>query len=624
MYNNGISAGGFASILAFIPNPIISTNEAWFLSNTEKVHALFHKINEIIDKVNSHEELFAKLKDILEKFDETVVDAVKAYIQEMYDNGELGRYVEEAILNAVKTNLIDGQPIKFKLVEQRVYNRGDNHIWGQSVTLNYSVFQGGVTIQKNGFIYHVQALRSCSMNTNSVSLRVYREGTSGAVATLDLTLDHANGMTYNPDNDNIYITHLKKYPGGVAATPYNASLANQVTNFVTEINFTALLNGNAVQGETIISKDAPQWFFDVAYNNGVLYGVVAYDASKDGGGSSYLRIYEYDFKNNTAELYRDYTAICPPNNRSCFEVDDNYFYFAHHSVRHSDIVVFRKSKTIPLSNARVRVWALPANIDNKTQFGEIESMTVMANGNLWISTFSKFNGEVAQYNEGCFSRTNIYTGVDLTGNSSDTPASTDTKGVVRFDVVLGTTGNYADVKPDGTASAPYRYLQMALNRIMVDDTIKHAEILVKGDMNYMANYYWGSTPIEIIGYGANGNDTRTPSSRGNMCYVGGLWLQDCAKVNVENLTLCSTVSGDNNFKNAPLVVQNATVTTDGVFCILDPTHTHGRTVPYQAFVTYGGMIATYNKKAGNDDDCSNLTNANVHTSNSGLKLHTFS
>lgn len=623
MYNNGIGAGGFASILAFIPNPIISTNEAWFLSNTEKVHALFHKINEIIDKVNSHEELFAKLKDILEKFDETVVDAVKAYIQEMYDNGELGRYVEEAILNAVKTNLIDGQPIKFKLVEQRVYNRGDNHIWGQSVTLNYSVFQGGVTIQKNGFIYHVQALRSCSMNTNSVSLRVYREGTSSAVATLDLTLDHANGMTYNPDNDNIYITHLKKYPGGVAATPYNASLANQVTNFVTEINFTALLNGKAVQGETIISKDAPQWFFDIAYNNGVLYGVVAYDANKDGGGSSYLRIYEYDFKKNTAELYRDYTSICPPANRSCFEVDDNYFYFAHHSVRHSDIVVFRKSKTIPLSNARVRVWSLPANIDNKTHFGEIESMTVMPNGNLWISTFSKFNGEIAQYNEGCFSRTNIYTGVDLTGNSSDTPASTDTKGVVRFDVVLGTTGNYADVKPDGTAKAPYRYLQMALNRIMVDDTIKHAEILVKGDMNYMANYYWGSTPIEIIGYGANGNDTRTPSSRNNMCYLGGLWLQDCAKVNVENLTLCSTVSGDNNFKNAPLVVQNATVTTDGVFCILDPTHTHGRTVPYQAFVTYGGMIATYNKKAGNDDDCSNLTSDHVHTSNSGLKLHTY-
>ena len=52
MYNNGIGAGGFAGILAFIPNPIISTNEAWFLSNTEKVHALFHKINEIQGEEN--------------------------------------------------------------------------------------------------------------------------------------------------------------------------------------------------------------------------------------------------------------------------------------------------------------------------------------------------------------------------------------------------------------------------------------------------------------------------------------------------------------------------------------------------------------------------------------------
>ena len=48
---------GFQSFhgwLALIPNPIIQTNEAWFLTNTEKVHALFTKICEVIDTVNSY------------------------------------------------------------------------------------------------------------------------------------------------------------------------------------------------------------------------------------------------------------------------------------------------------------------------------------------------------------------------------------------------------------------------------------------------------------------------------------------------------------------------------------------------------------------------------------------
>ena len=74
---------GFQSFygwLALIPNPIIQTNEAWFLTNTEKIHALFCKLCEVIDTVNSYQELMKKLADILDDFDETVREELIKYI----------------------------------------------------------------------------------------------------------------------------------------------------------------------------------------------------------------------------------------------------------------------------------------------------------------------------------------------------------------------------------------------------------------------------------------------------------------------------------------------------------------------------------------------------------------
>lgn len=150
-------------ILAFIPNPIISVNEAWFLSNTEKVHMLFCKINEIINKVNSYEDLFAQIQGVLNDFDDTVKTEVEKYIKQMYENGELKNILEEVCakyfneFSVPKTSIIDFARM------YRVLKLTANYMFTQPAistaaddtrTEHFAFCQGSCAFKINGTIYH--------------------------------------------------------------------------------------------------------------------------------------------------------------------------------------------------------------------------------------------------------------------------------------------------------------------------------------------------------------------------------------------------------------------------------------------------------------------------------------
>lgn len=200
-----------SGILAFIPNPIISANESWFISNTEKVHFLFKKMNDVIEKVNSYDELFAELKSILAGFDETVRDEVEKYIREMYLNGELKdilkKVVSEYITDMLKTPS-KSTTLDFARLFRKILNVGENNFYNTDNN-QYTYMQGCVEFYHNN--EHLCAIScKCSNHTiyrynNNAVIKIYDMDTRLFKAEMNFTVGHCNSLAYDEKTGYLYI-----------------------------------------------------------------------------------------------------------------------------------------------------------------------------------------------------------------------------------------------------------------------------------------------------------------------------------------------------------------------------------------------------------------------------------
>lgn len=222
--------GGLVSFLAFIPNPIISANEAWFMSNTQKVHWLFTKLCEVIKKVNTYDELFAELKDILLEFDETVREEVEKYIKQMYEDGDLedilAQVTNEYLASLGLTPESFSTPKSGKLNMVRVM-RDIYEYWGSTASTVTNPSVGVPFYVQGGVIYEHQGNRRMAgvyeTNFNGDSYNVYsntkrlvgydslEDLSTRRISNQTYNLGHGNGMTYNPDDGFFYIAPSTRY-----------------------------------------------------------------------------------------------------------------------------------------------------------------------------------------------------------------------------------------------------------------------------------------------------------------------------------------------------------------------------------------------------------------------------
>ena len=358
---------GFESFygwLALIPNPIIQTNEAWFLTNTEKIHALFCKLCEVIDTVNSYQELMKKLADILDDFDETVREELIKYIKELYDSGELsemiGKIIAESIVPA--QSVLDPSHIARVLhyahyweaegygdstydIERYSYAQGNACFIGEDGNKYWCVAyvcQNGSHFEKNDsamlylYKYNENDLNNPMQYMSRVLLRA---------------VGHCNGLCYH--KGYIYIT-----PNSYATTEgqISAGLTKDVIRF--KVDFTShTISG---YGERATPTNPELWTDCICSTGEELYFT-------DGK----LNIYKYDFDTNNAELVHSKIGgkyVTRPQNGMA--IDDNYIYFLG-----SDQRIYRYNRRIETIDL---CYQLPMSCNNHMfKTGEIECLSLI-------------------------------------------------------------------------------------------------------------------------------------------------------------------------------------------------------------------------------------------------------
>lgn len=583
MYNLGL---GFAGILAFIPNPIISTNEAWFLSNTEKVHALFSKINEIIEKVNTYEELFGELKDILADFDDTVKTEVEKYIKEMYENGELRDIINELVNNEIiaelRKQVISANELPLQRYESRFYDSGmyqlryESNAGGTPVT-RYPVIQGGCTFVKNGIRYFLGSFVSQNEVTNQVMLRLYRAGTYEPIWQYAQNLGHCNGLSYDIENDYLYAVHSSEYTTSQLEGPENYPITKQrvSTNKISRLKLswndslgTVINDGNF---ETIIVNIHP---YDINVYNNTIYTFL-YNGSNVGMGT-------LDWDSATITQTHNFTDLRTLGTRASFTVNDKYIIIGTFSP--NNIYVLDKENTHPtLDSGLIQILRPPLTIENVDAFGELEWCHLEDNGDLFLGSFTEGQGasrsEFMNFN---ISLTNIYKGISR--NVEQVSKNAYSRAVY---VVIKSTNDtaYANklLHSNGTKDYPYPTVQHAINSIENDEKLKTADIRVYADIG--SNYsiiVKGSKHIEIIQYtdetfettADSGNDPLINNDIKNS--IGGVF---CDGGNKLSLRCCyvyqrhSVFSGTNygviNSANTDLSIRNCR-TSDALIRELNP------------------------------------------------------
>lgn len=314
-------------ILAFIPNPIISVNEAWFLSNTEKVHMLFCKINEIINKVNSYEELFTQIQGVLNDFDDTVKTEVEKYIKQMYDNGELKTILENISVNyfnsvtAPRVSEVNATRLFRIELNSMPFSTQD---FSTPVMEKYSFIQGGTMFERQGVRYYI----ACAVCVNpspykyndNVDVRRYMYlGGKWQFETHSVqSLGHADCITYDDVNDCFYVSYSQEYNGGQTAhavkkvdkLDWNLAVVARYdfTNFGGQ-DFNRISSCYAYKGELYLGVGSSRW------TNIHIEKVTS-------------------FENLTTELvvnYRDYNSVgnTTENVVMCgFTMNDNYIFVA--------------------------------------------------------------------------------------------------------------------------------------------------------------------------------------------------------------------------------------------------------------------------------------------------------
>lgn len=353
--------------LALIPNPIIQTNEAWFLTNTEKIHALFLKICEVIDTVNSTNDLLRKLKDILDDFDDTVKDEVEKYIKKLYETGELATMIGKIIAeNIVPSNVVIDPTHIGRVLHYSHYweasGYGDNTFDYE----RYSYAQGNCCFNAtNGNKYWVVSY-VCQNGShfnynNSATLYVYKVNSDNTMEYKSRVtvpaVGHCNGLCYH--KGYIYIT-----PNSYQVQQPNGNYVGQLTTDVIRFKFdetTETING-ASESKTPTVSQSNGWSDCISSCDGKLYFT-------DGE----LNIYEYDWDNNNAVLIHShicYPYVTRPQNGMA--VSSNYIYVLGRDQR-----MYRYNRVLEVTDMCYQIPSI-CN-DGMFKTGEIEGISLIGN-----------------------------------------------------------------------------------------------------------------------------------------------------------------------------------------------------------------------------------------------------
>lgn len=333
------------------------------LSFEELLYGVLKKLNEVIDKVNSYDELINYVIDLLENLDKHIKETVTEQLQKWYEDGTLKEILAVICdpyfaefrqeIAQIKKDFADfksqpqGSYVNFERYLTGWVYRGENLEGWSNVTDRYPVNQGGCRFNRNKISYYAMSFipRAKTLEEHPTTAKVilFNYSTGAEVASVDIdSAGHANCLVYNKKRDSIFL----------AVSELNGSPAPRVI----ELNPSTL----AVK-QTFIN---PSGYGESAIS------AVAYDATNDQMYISQgLNVYEWDPDSNSAS--NKVTLASPGFDFTMQVVKANATAFILLTYSPSNIIVYDKS------GVKLKVFPINQWLDNgRFWSGEPEDITV--------------------------------------------------------------------------------------------------------------------------------------------------------------------------------------------------------------------------------------------------------
>lgn len=493
------------------------------LSFEELLYGVLKKMNEVIEKVNSYDELINYVIDLLENLDKHIKETVTEQLQKWYDDGTLQEilavicdpYFDEfrQEIAQIKKDFVTfkNQPhstyIDFERWLLGYTNRGENIKNPQSETDRYPVNQGGARYTIGGNTYYVCAFvprgYTLELHPTTAAVVVFNYSNGAQVARRDIEgLGHANSIVYNSKRNSLFIATSE-----INGTP---------SKTIFELNPTTL--------ETIQKYHAPAGYNESAVSS------VAYDATNDQMYISQgLHVYEWDPATNTAS---NMVSLSNPGFDYIMQVvKANATAFVMLTYSPNTIRIYDKA------GVYIRQFTIPQYLDNQRFWsGEFEDITV--NDKFYVYANSQGITAVNPMD----SMISIWRGSLLQGTPSSIKQTTTQGEGVGYSTInnIVYVNNDADIggryhlnrSPNGTKESPFTQIFQAMDLLACPIYHQELEIRVKATTN---SYRWFNIANGGNVYISGRYDSNEPPT--TMPKLQGLVMHNCNSVTLDNLNI---------------------------------------------------------------------------------------
>ena len=476
-------------------------------------------IEKIVETLKAISGDIERLQAYVDRLDDTVRAEVLAQLTEMTQDGTIrtiieaiaGDYLETVLNSQSKSSTLD-----FRRLFRLVFNNGVNHSnYNETQRDNcFSYGQGTTFFTREGNDYFVTAFarnNGVSSATNDRIVRLYQiiDNAPSLVGELRLNVEHGESLCYNPDDDYIYIVHLRSNTTDI----YNTT--------ITRIKFNCFVTG-VVPDSDIEVGNFPEsvlaWsrINGIACNDGKLF-----IAGTTNTNNVVITQITWAIGESPAPVTGTDVIIGSWGSGSAlqdFSVNDKYYAFLGSN---SNIIRLYSRETGLL------IWRyiIPTVLnDNMYRTNELESITLMDNGDLFITSSGHLNPKsFSAYSTNQYFKQNIYNNMWIPSGSN---VST-TEG--RFaNVYVDYTVSASVPNPDGTESRPFGYIAEAIEYVEDNPTITSAGVVINNNQNHSPLYV--SSPKTI--YFRSGIS-------GEKIKIGGVYVRGCPNIGFQSIAFDS-------------------------------------------------------------------------------------
>lgn len=545
-----------------------------------------------------------------------VPEEVQNQIQQMYDSGQLDEILDRIVNSRIDEleDMIKNAPAKItELPMSRRFRdiyvgRYTTETWDNDNFFRWAL-QGCCVYDRNGFKRMTGAFSGTrgdkntdsDLKTNECRLvnYTYSNGTVDIYEhSQNFDWGHCNGMTYNPDDDRIYV---------VSGTRWSVGSTDKVKVTDRHIYRCDAYNFANPQSIEIPSMTYSQ---DIAYYNGKLY---IWQKNTNVDSNNAYDICEVDWDNATISTPVS-TIIIPSNTTAYnFDIKNGKVFCVCTNTR--DLFVFDLTTGEFLWNYRIPLF----DWSHRFRIPEIEGISVEEDGDVYIMTgsycgySSQAQTRVVSVFKGNYINNTVYMS-DGSGANTDgfRPAGlTVTAGNVVF-VVPSRTGIY---NPDGTWENPFTNINEAVEAIDANPILEQTYVYICGEHRLQL---LTSTQKHLL---FCGRDTEGNYPESKYITLGGAYLQGCSRYTFRNIRFRNSTSnmyyrGRSGHQRGNICLYNstacfyicATSTTENLPLGYFESPTILRGGIHQTVVTFVEGYSTMIFSANSDNDMGYLTN----------------